>query len=91
MLQPAELTVCGNTFYHTGCILLLQTGVLPVMTGDISLETVCNWYSTVAIPVTMTNLNQIVPESTDFQLSFQKSADWHARELTETSMFNPSQ
>ncbi|RAK97986.1 uncharacterized protein BO80DRAFT_495962 [Aspergillus ibericus CBS 121593] len=36
-LRPQSV-VCGNTFHHTGCILLLQTGILPVAMGTPFLE-----------------------------------------------------
>ncbi|PYI09799.1 hypothetical protein BO78DRAFT_22899 [Aspergillus sclerotiicarbonarius CBS 121057] len=37
ILYSRSSSICGNTFYHTGCILLLQTGVLPVATGGTAL------------------------------------------------------
>ncbi|PWY96194.1 hypothetical protein BO94DRAFT_2233 [Aspergillus sclerotioniger CBS 115572] len=37
VLYSRSSSICGNTFYHAGCILLLQTGILPVVTGGVSL------------------------------------------------------
>lgn len=34
--------VCGNTFYHAGSILLLQTGEVPLQADNISSELVCH-------------------------------------------------
>ena len=72
--------VCGNTFYHTGSILLLQTGLLQIPTENSSslLED--------AVSDSYQNLRRQSPD-----MSTQDNALWHARELAGISMSNSSQ
>ncbi|KAL4933017.1 uncharacterized protein BDV17DRAFT_145245 [Aspergillus undulatus] len=49
--------ICGNTFYHTGCILLLQTGAVPVGTSQTLLGDMDNvmWHSRRLAGISMSN------------------------------------
>lgn len=71
-----KLPVCGNTFYHTGSILLLRTGQVRPGVAEKTYDRVCLFAQhTLLRPYSFTQFNPI----------------WHAKELGGISTSNTSQ
>lgn len=76
----ANIPDCGNTFYHSGCMLLLQTGIVA---QEPDVEYQCS-----DSPIVSLKMLQFPP----FYLAYsQHDIFWHARELVGISISNPSQ